>query len=345
MKRTHSLRHAYQVMSGQTGVVVPVYFPQDVDAAQGEDLLRDTVAAYLRQIAEPARLCLSVDGESNGGAIARGVASQHAVSIVTSPENRGKLHAAANGVRNLLENHDLDYVAVVDQDGDHFANELVNFVRAGIHISETAKTDRVMVLGRRLCRHRALGLLRGELEELADRVLLDALNYHAVKTKTPLRMEYANLFDEYPDFHSGYKLFSRPSARDAFLTQPPLSAVSETCHYRHACEAVMTVEALAAGAYLGVVNRSSFNEQPMSTFGLYDRVQLFADKMIWPCKRLEVPASFVQQFLANHIPRLLLNTMVPEGQEELKEIYRLVLQSFGEKPAEATLRLFQPLFV
>lgn len=345
MKRTHSLCHAYEVMNGQTGMVVPVYFPENVDVTRGEDLLRDNVAACLRQVAEPARLCLSVDGERNGGDIARRVAAEYGVSIVASPDNRGKLHSVANGVRYLLDNHDLRYVAVVDQDGDHFANELVNLVRAGVHISESTKSDRVMVLGRRLCRHRALGLLRGEFEELADRVLLDALNYHAVKTATPLRMEHANLFDEYPDFHSGYKLFSRQSARDAFLTRPPLSSVSETCHNRHACEAVMTVEALAAGAYLGVVHRSSFNEQPITTFGLYDRVQLVADKMIWPCKRLEIPASFVRQFLANHIPRLLLNTMIPEGRDELKEIHRRTLQAFGEKPDEGDPLFFQPLFV
>lgn len=345
MQNTHSLGHAYEVMNGQTGVVVPVYFPRGVDAAKGEDLLRDNVAAYVRQIAEPTRLCLSVDGERNGGDIARRVASEHGVSIVTSPENRGKLHAAANGVRYLVENHDLAFVAVVDQDGDHFANELVSFVRAGVHISEYTESDRVMVLGRRLGRHRALGLARGELEELADRVLLDALNYRAVKTGTPLRMEYANLFDEYPDFHSGYKLFSRQSAQDAFLTQPTLSGVSDTCHYRHACEAVMTVEALLAGAYLGVVNRSTLNEQPITTFGLYDRRQLVADKIIWPCKRLEIPAAFVRQFLANHIPRLLLNTMVPEGQDELREIHRLALQAFGEAPDESGPRLLQPLFV
>ena len=97
MKKAHSLCHAYEVMNGRTGVLVPVCFPQNVDAARGEALLRDNVAAYLRQIAEPTRLCLSVDGESNGGDIARRVASAHGVSIIMSPENRGKLHSAAIG--------------------------------------------------------------------------------------------------------------------------------------------------------------------------------------------------------------------------------------------------------
>jgi hypothetical protein len=345
MKETHSLNHAYDLMNRQTGVVVPVYLPQSVDTTRGGTLLRDNVRSYLRQISEPNRLCLAVDGEDNGGDRARRMASEFGISVVTAPENRGKLHSAANGVRYLLENCDLDYVAVVDQDGDHFANELVSFLRAASGISESLGIDRVMVLGRRLSRHRPMGLLRGELEELADRVLLDALHYHAVRTNNPLRMEYANLFDEFPDFHSGYKLFSRQSAVDAFLGRAPLPDVSETCHYRHACEAVMTVECLLAGGYLGVVNRSTLNQQPITTFGLYDRCQLIADKLIWPCKRLEIPVTFVRQFLANHIPRLLLSTMIPDGREELQEIHRLTLQAFGEEPKKADSCLFQPLFV
>jgi hypothetical protein len=107
----------------------------------------------------------------------------------------------------------------------------------------------------------------------------------------------------------------------------------------------MSVEALLAGAYLGVVNRSTFNEQPITTFGLCDRRQLAADKLIWPCKRLEIPLSFVRQFLANHIPRLLLNTMVPEGRDELKEIYRLTLRALGEESKESDPFLLQPSFV
>ena len=107
----------------------------------------------------------------------------------------------------------------------------------------------------------------------------------------------------------------------------------------------MTVESLLAGGYLGVVNRSTLNQQPITTFGLYDRRQLVADKMIWPCKRLEIPVTFVKQFLANHIPRLLLDTMIPDGRDELQEIHRLTLRAFGEEPKKEDLLLFQPLFV
>jgi hypothetical protein len=313
-----------------TGIVIPVYLPQDVDTSLAEALLTETVAAYVAQVSDPATICLSVDGERFGAARARQLARDRnrdtfGVGIWVSEENRGKLSAAAGGARFLLECADLKYVAIVDQDGDHFANELLNLVWAAEYIEAQLGSDRVMVLGRRASRHRPLGFLRGELEEFADRVLLDALHYRAAITGHPLQLECALALDEFPDFHSGYKLFSRSTAADVFLEEAQLAGVSQACYYRHACEAVMVVEAIEHGACLGVVSRSTLNEQPVSTFGLFNLSQLIADKIIWPCRRLGVPPAFVQQWMANHAPRLLLNTLVPEGKDELRRIQRLVM--------------------
>jgi hypothetical protein len=339
--------HALYVTREHTGVVIPVYLPEGIDARQGETLLRETVQAYNAQLADSSAMCLSVDGAPFGAEIAHRLAEELGTSIHVAANNRGKLAAAANGVRTLLQDPDLAYVAVVDQDGDHFANELPNFVRAALHVAhasgEPIGDGRVMVLGRRISRHRPMGFLRGELEEFADRILLDALAYRAAVTGRPLRLEYALTLDEFPDFHSGYKLFSRRTAQDVFLGKPQLARVTDDCYYRHAVEAVMAVEALEHGAYLGVVNRSTLNEQPISTFGLLNLSQLAADKIIWPCKRLDIPAPFVRQWMANHAPRLLLNTLVPAGKDELARIQERVLAAFGEEPGPEPPR--QPLFV
>ena len=105
----------------------------------------------------------------------------------------------------------------------------------------------------------------------------------------------------------------------------------------------MTVEALEHGTHLGIVNRSTLNEQPFTTFGLLNLSQLVADKIIWPCKRLDIPAAFVRQWMANHAPRLLLNTLAPAGQKELARIQELVLAAFGQEPDSGPP--LQPLFV
>jgi hypothetical protein len=340
----HSFKAALETLRQHTGVVIPVYIPQAVDGNLARSLLDDTVLGYVQQMDNPASLCLSVDGEHYGKEVAAELAKKYGVQVYCAAKNKGKLQGVRNGMARLLESRDFEYLVAVDSDGDHFANELVNLVRAARHVRNPAGIEDVMVLGQRSSRHRPMGFLRGELEELADRVLLDALAYDAAVRGRPLRLEGVTTLGEFPDFHSGYKLFSQATARAVFLQEPQLCGAAEDAYFKHGCEAVMTVEALQSGAYLVLVNRSTFNEQPVSTFGLLDRERMVADKIIWPCKRLEIPAHFVDQWLRNHMPRLLLNTLAPQGQEELQKIRRLILDEFGgETAAEDEAK--RPLFV
>ena len=74
------------------------------------------------------------------------------------------------------------------------------------------------------------------------------------------------------------------------------------------------------------------------------RQSLVAHKMIWAVKRLGVPAEFARQWYDNHLPRLLLGTIVPAGQQELLDIRRLFLAGLG-LPDDTTLGYRRPLFV
>jgi hypothetical protein len=344
MPEPNSFHQTLDRLQHHTGVVIPVYLPEGAESTDAA-LLEETVAAYCMQVADPAAICLSVDGEEHGGEVAARLSAEYGVSLHVVSDNRGKLWGAIHGARTLLNNPDLTYIAVVDQDGDHFANELLNFVRAADHIRAQTGDSRVMVLGRRISLHRPMGFLRGELEALADRVLLDALHYHAAITGVPLRLEYATLLDEAPDFQSGYKLFSRATAEAVFNTEPRQAGVPDSAYYRHACETVMSIEALESGARLGVVNRSTFNEQPVTHFGKLNQARATADMIIWGCKRLDVPPAFVCQWIDNHSPRLLLNTIVPEGQETLAQLRRLAVEAFGLATDDRHTHTHQPLFV
>ena len=299
----------------------------------------------MRQLSDPAHLCLSVDGADCGGEIAEELSAHLGVGHQVAPVNKGKLHAVRNGMASLFERRELQFFAVIDSDGDHFANELPNLLRAALHARVPEPNREVMVLGRRISLHRPLGFLRGELEELADRVLLDALAYDAAVTDAPLRLEGGTTLDEVPDFHSGYKLFSRGAVEATFLGKPKLCGLGEVAYFRHACEAVMVVEALKGGAFLAVVNRSTMNEQPLTTFGKLDRVRLVADKIIWPCRRLGVPAHFAEQWLRNHMPRLQLNSLAPQGREELVQIGRLVLDGLGAATIDDAGLVWGPQFL
>jgi len=340
LTHTHFDR-ALTALRQHTAIVIPVYLPADVDNALGARLLRDNLRLCLQQLDRPQSICLSVDGPDNGLQAAQTLAAELGVQVSCTEYNGGKLWALRHGMAQMFQQEAFTYFAAIDADGDHFGNELPNFIRAAEHVRQTHAE--VLVLGRRQSLHRPLGFLRGEMEELADRVLLDALAYDAAHSGTPLPLEYATALEEVPDFHSGYKVFSRAATQAVFL-DPPQTCGLETAYYRHGVEAVMTVEALKAGACLAIVNRSTYNEQPMSTFGLLNRSRLVADKMIWPCKRLQIPAPFIDQWLRNHIPRLLLNTLAPQGQQEVEQIRRLVLEAF-DLPYEEGDRPMGPLFV
>ena len=347
MPEPYSFHQTLARLRHHTGVVIPVYLPEGAESADAA-LLEETVAAYCAQVAAPPGICLSVDGADCGADVALRLSAEYGVSLCVTPNNRGKLWGALQGARLLLDDETLDYIAVVDQDGDHFANELLNFVRAADHIRVQTgdagdRAGRVMVLGRRISLHRPMGFVRGELEALADHVLFDALHYHAAVTGCPLRLEYATLLDEVPDFQSGYKLFSRATAEAVFDAEPHQMDVADMAYYRHACETVMVIEALESGARLGVVNRSTFNEQPVTHFGKLNQAQATADMLIWGCKRLDVPYPFVAQWLANHAPRLLLNTIVPQGKEEVEQVRQLVREAFAAPNTDTTG--LQPLFV
>jgi hypothetical protein len=270
--------------------------------------------------------------------------------MVVSERNRGKFGAVLHGMQTLLSDDALLWFAAVDQDGDHFGNDLLNFVRAALHVVETSQMNadavRVLVLGNRSSRHRPLGFLRAEQEVLSNLLLLDALTYAAAICNMPLHLEYLTTTDPLPDFHSGYKVFSRATAQAVFGAEPPLMGLGETAAYRFACEAVMTVEAYLSGATLAAVNRRTFDEQPISLFATFNRARLAADMILWPCKRLGVPGHFVAQWLTNHLPSLLLGTLVPQGQDELLTIRNLVLSGYEINPASVQPAPFtRPRFI
>ncbi|MBX3013993.1 MAG: hypothetical protein KF832_20905 [Caldilineaceae bacterium] len=336
---------AVQALENATAIVIPVYFHHDTDPAFGYDLVAETVQLFVREVADPRAICLSVDGSPVGALVAERVAATYGVQVVKRAENGGKLSAARDGAQAMLQETRWHYLAVIDQDGDHFANELLTLMRTAEHVKERVATDNVLVLGSRLSRHRPLGFLRGEQEELANRLLLDALVYHAAISQKPLRWQFANGLEELPDFHSGYKLFTRASATAVFCAEPQLAGCTDQAYYRHAVEAVMTVEALLHDAVFATVSRRTYDEQPISIFASLNRAQLAADMIIWPCKRLAIPGPFVEQWLTNHLHRLLLGTLAPQGRTELLAIRDLVLHAFDLPLPTAPDTLSRSLFL
>jgi hypothetical protein len=334
---------ALQLLEEQTGIVVPVYFRPETDPGIALPILHETVHLLARQLQSGQAICLSVDGPGPGEIVAHQIATHFGTQVVVAPRNRGKLSAVRDGMALLLNNPRLRYFATVDGDGDNFANELLNFVRMAEHVTGATGVEQTLVLGSRLSRHRPLGFLRAEQEELANRMILDAMAYDAAHAGKPLRLPFLTAHEWLPDFNAGYKCFSRRAAEAVFATAPMMASCDETAYYRHACEVVMVVEAHKAGGLLAAVSRRTFDEQPISSYASLNRMRMAADMILWPCKRLSVPGTFVAQWLDNHLPALLLGSLAPQGRDELLAIRDLVLAGYG-LPAGAA-EIVRPRFI
>lgn len=334
------------------GMVVPVWFSRKAQSALAERLLTLTLDNY-EQYVRPENVCLVVDGDERSLRIARKVQKALAKAggvgfeVLYLEENRGKHYAVTEGILWLMNRKGIKYFVVRDCDADHFICDLPNLVRSAHHISVTEKTDRVLIVGRRIDRHRPLGFRRGEMEELCNRVMLDAMNYRLAKQRRIVNSQYYSPYGDVPDFKSGYKVYSRSVARRVFKRKPPLLCLEANDYWRHGAEPIPIVEAVLNGAIIGEMNRTTFDVQPTTTFTESSAMDMHVKTLAWAFCRCRVPLKCAEQMFDNHIPRLLLLTDAA-GREKLDALKRDTLgfyarhlgESYSHMPTIARPRFF-----
>ena len=315
------------------GMVIPVKFTKSTPASLAEKLLRLTLDNF-QQYVRPENVCLVVDGDERSGNLARKVQQslskpgEKSFELLYLRENRGKHYAVTEGIRRLMRNESIEYFVVRDCDADHFISDFPNLVRSAYHISARENTDRVLVIGRRIDRHRPLGFRRGQMEELCNRVLRDAMNYRLAKRDRMLNAQYYSPYGDVPDFKSGYKVYSRGVARLAFRRDPRFLCLDPKDYWRHGAEPIPIVEAVLGGATIGEMNRTTFDVQPTTTFTESSAMDMHVKTLAWAFCRLRVPLECAEQMFNNHIPRLLLANEAA-GREELNAVRRDTLTLYA----------------
>jgi hypothetical protein len=314
------------------GMVVPAWFSRKTTTALAERLLALTLDNY-EQYVRAENVCLVVDGDKRSLRIARKVQKALAkggvaFDVLCLEENRGKHYAVKEGVLRLMRNRGIEYFVVRDCDADHFICDLPNLVRSAHHISVSEKTDRVLVIGRRIDRHRPLGFFRGEMEELCNRVMLDSFNYWLARRGRVFNAQYYAPYGNVPDFKSGYKVYSRGLARRIFTRQPRLLCLEEKDYWRHGAEPIVMIEAVVAGSTIGEMNRTTFDVQPTTTFTESSAMDMHVKTLAWMFCRLGIPLACAEQMFDNHIPRLLLVTDTA-GRKQLDVLKRDTLSFYA----------------
>jgi hypothetical protein len=196
-------------MRGRVGVVVPCWYSSSEDPILARRLLRTTLQASEVWL-EPQHVLVVVDGSETAEKAARSLQEELPYRLEIMPENRGKGAAVEAGLRLLLADPELDWLAVRDADGDHFLDDLPHLFRAGEEAMELCADRPVLVVGSRSDVHAALGWRRGEFELLLNEVLIEALVMALARDGRAWDTRF--LAGRYPDLQSGYKLYDRAAA-------------------------------------------------------------------------------------------------------------------------------------
>jgi hypothetical protein len=319
------------------GMVIPVWFPPALtDGRVRENLL--TTLHDCEHYLPWEHVVLVVDGDARSAAIVQdlqgawGQRHGQAFDVVYGPENRGKGFAVFRGAEWFLERRELQYLTVRDADGDHALNDLVNLMRLAAMLRTQEGTEALIIIGRRNHPHRALGWVRGELETLLNRVLVDAVRFALAQRREVFKTQYFSLSDEYPDIHSGYKVYSRKIC-ELMVQRPwerPPWVGAEI--FRYGVEAVPFVEGAMAGAVIGEITRIT-QEPEFSGHAAFARPETNGSVLLWTFLRLGITPQQAAVLLDNHISRLTL-WADPQGRESLVELRRYVSEGLVKATGE-----------
>lgn len=317
-----------QQMHASLALVVPVWFSPDMPPTQMTALLSNMLAdceLFLR----PAHIALVVDGCPQAEAPTHAAAAHFAARVGEPPlvlcksNNEGQGGAVCYGVEHYLQTSDLSYFTSRDADGDHDIYDLPQLFRHLRLIEERERTDNTFVLGQRGSLTRPMGQARGEYERLLNELTLLAVRWSLAREGQVPDLRYCERLPAPPDFQTGYKLYTRRTAktfvqalREADAAEPEMKVL------RWGIQFISTVELLCTGARAGSVYRLTYDEQPQTSFENADnRLVAFGQQFVWLYRRLGIPLEVGLQWWDEAMLRTEWAT-TPGGWEELSAIRR-----------------------
>jgi hypothetical protein len=328
------------VMRRLLGMVIPVWFPPSLS----DDEVRENLLATLHDcdhVLPWAHVLLVVDGDARSYGLVQEIQAfcrqrhAQAFEVVYSAENQGKGYAVFRGAEWFLEKQGLEYLTIRDADGDHALNDLVSLMRLALALRASEGVDALIIVGRRNHPHRALGWIRGEFEALLNRVVVDAVRFALAQRQHVLKTQYFSLSGEYPDLHSGYKVYSRRVCELMVERTWELRPWVGPEIYRYGVEAVPFVAGVMAGAVVAELTRLT-QEPDFSGHGAFARPETNGSVLLWTFLRLGLKPPQAAAILDNHLPRLSL-WADPQGRASLRELRQYVLGRLHEAAQEPSV--------
>lgn len=320
------------------GMVIPVWFPPDVDPQKIEALLTETMAGW-ENFVHAERVVLVLDGCDWCLVPVRKV--QQALNglswqIVLQERNTGKGGAVITGLERLLEQGMARYLVIRDSDNDHQLIDLPRLYQLARLIEKERQTDIFLVIGRRNALHFPMSFTRGEWERLLDEVLLEAAKFALARQgKVPDLTYCAFHTNAPPDFMSGYKLFTAESARIfCQVLRDDHAAFPDLDLLRYGCEGVSSLTILLAGGIVGEVTRLTYKRQPVSGYDDAVSADLYGRQILYALQRVGLQGDAARALLDNAARQSLLWTQQPQRTTLLKVRRHILeaLDAFAELP-------------
>jgi hypothetical protein len=335
---------------GRVAAVIPAWFPPDASPEEAGRLLRTTLAGSPVCLL-PRDVVVVVDGCPSAQDAAErlrdelGDAWGQPFTLLSLPENQGKGGAVLAGVRVLLERADPpEWIATRDADGDHLIDDLPHLFRAGEQVAAENPAVPVCVIGRRARLDAPMGWLRAEFELLLNEVLIEAVAWALARKGEVWDTRY--LVSRAPDLQSGYKLFGRQAAELGMAGLDRADAAFPELRLRRTgMELVPFVTLAVAGAVFAEVERKTFYDQPVTSYGRVDLARFYGAKLGWALRECGLSRRIGLVLVDGALARRPL-FCDPGGRERalaLRELVAELLDQEREQPGPPQAPRFRKL--
>ena len=308
-----------------------VWYPEHADPELVDSLLSLTLA-NVADYCLPQNVILVLDGQERWQEAVKARAKAHGFRYHYLPTNLGKGGAIAAGIE-ALQDVAYRFLVIRDSDGDHLIHDMPSLLGLAEQMAAETGSHPIIVSGGRTDRTRPLGFERAQYESITDRVLWQALQYHAAREGRCLSGAYFATYGDWPDLQSGYKVYSAAAARTAH------EVLSGACREgpdgglaRCGVETLPAVHILSAGGEIGVTARRTYQEQPVSGYRGLDVLRMYAEPLLWSFRFLGVPAPAAATMLDDALLRSPL-LFDPLRREKALEVRSAILRGLGaEQP-------------
>jgi len=318
-------------MRATVGSVIPIWFGEETAPETMLGLLSRTLAD-VELLIDPSRLVLVVDGCPRAEEPARRAADELArraggpPQVIVKPENSGKGGAVCTGFERLLEDDAVEALSTRDCDGDHDLWDLPQLFGLLATVRESAGSDDVFAIGCRGSLSRPMGFARSELEQVLNRVTIDAVNAALAEGGVCVDERFTARYGRAPDFQSGYKLYSRSAAEVVCDSLSEAHAAAPELRVPWwGVEFVPTVELLLRGFTPAALYRLTWDGQPQTSFDETDLAEAYACQIAWLYERLELPAGLAMPLLDNALSASEF-VAAPRGPDVIAELRRRVIE-------------------